>query len=130
MVKYFPDKAGESSQVELLTFIPASLQNLMQVFTSRLLLVSTISSVVWGSIEMTLWNWSILLFCHSSICVISANLIGFWSYFTGHDDGFADNWQEYEVFLRVKFIDPQGLKPGPGFLQRTKLIYFEYTQGS
>lgn len=119
-MKYFQDKAGESSQVQLLTLIPAPLQNLMLVFTFRLLLVSNISSTVWGSMEMMLWKWPILLFCQSCICVISAKLICFWSYFTSRDDGFADNSQGYEVFPRVTFIDPQGLKPGPGFLPRTQ----------
>lgn len=58
MVKYFQNKAGECIQVQLLTLIPASLENLMPVFTSILLVVvSNINSIVWGPMETMLWNW-------------------------------------------------------------------------
>lgn len=60
MVKYFWDKAGECTQVQLLTLIPASLENVMPVFTSRLLVVvSNINTTVWGPVEIMLWNWPV-----------------------------------------------------------------------
>lgn len=55
MVNYSQDKAGECIQVQLLTLIPASMENLMPVFTSGLLVVvSNINRIVWGPMEMML----------------------------------------------------------------------------
>lgn len=55
MVNDFQDKVGECNQVQLLTLIPAPLENLMPVFASQLLVVvSNINSIVWGPMEMML----------------------------------------------------------------------------
>lgn len=83
---------------------------------------------------MMVSNLPILLFCHPSICAISASLICFGSHFASSRDGFADNWYKYEVlakardqvFPSAKFTDPHGLQPGAwdSFMEH-KLPYFE-----
>lgn len=51
----FPGQSrGESTKAQLLTLIPASLENLMPGFTSRLLLISKGSRIVWGLMETRL----------------------------------------------------------------------------
>lgn len=94
-------KQGKSTPAQLLTVIPASLENLMPGFTSQLPFVSNVSSITWSLTEMMFWNVPILLFCNPFICAITANFTCFGVILLAVAMGLMTAGHSMRCFLRL-----------------------------